>query len=107
LYAPDPLEDADQTHRSYPSAFTASEQLVSLTTFGSKSADSLKGEKVMGSQHQPETVVVVINVRIVVVAIRRGGVVLIVVERTAKGRCLRAPAAPARQPDQLMLATRL
>ncbi len=37
----------------------------------------------MGTQHQPKTVVVVPVVRIVVVAIRRSGVVLIVVEGTA------------------------
>ena len=43
----------------------------------------LKGEKVMGSHHQPQTVVVVPVVWIVVVAIRRGGVILIVVEGTA------------------------
>jgi len=43
----------------------------------------LKGEKAMGSQNQPQTVVVVPIVRVVVVAIRRGGVILIVVEGTA------------------------
>jgi hypothetical protein len=37
----------------------------------------------MGSDHHPKTVVVVPVVRIVVVAIRRGGVVLIVIEGTA------------------------
>ncbi len=37
----------------------------------------------MGSQNHPKTVVVVPVVRIVVVAIRRGGVILIVIEGTA------------------------
>ena len=45
-------------------------------------ARPLKGEKVMGGHHQPQTVIVVPVVWVVVVAVRRASVVLIVIEGT-------------------------